>query len=229
MARDNEEDGTGADEPGVVEVVTELRSRGARPKRKPSNPADQGGPVENDEPIPLFPNLDKDSRNVIAAIEVYKMTPPNDGFKGTVPATTTKEYLGRRYGNGMYNLDACNAAGECLRRVQNVKIDFTPADGAGAGPGAVPRPMVAGMFDGNMADRLLDRLSAEHEKSSQYAKELTSQTLKATQDQATTYAAMVREDAASRATRDREYFEAQQKQQNGFFAAMITQLQQLYA
>jgi len=224
MARDNEEDGQ--DEPGVVEVVTELRPRSRAPKRKPPNAADQGGPVENEEPIPLFPNLDKDSRNVIAVIEVHKMTPPNDGFKGTVPANTTKEYIGRRYGNGIYNFDACNAAGECLRRVQNVKIDFTPAEGVS--PGAA-RPMPPGMFDGSMADRLLDRLSSEHEKSTQSAKELTSQTLKATQEQAATYAAMVREDAASRATRDREYFEAQQKQQNGFFSAMITQLQQLHS
>lgn len=191
-----------------------------RPGKKPKK-ADRGAPLENSEPVPLFPDLDKDARNVITSIEVHRTTPPGEGYKGTVPPNATKEFLGRRFGNGMYNLEACNADGVCLRRVQNVTIALPPLPESNGAHRAT-----TGMFDMDMATKLLERLTTEHEKSSQRQKDLTTETISATRETAKTYAEMMREDAKERAERDRVYHDAQQKQQQQFFTVMTTTMLQ---
>ena len=205
----------------VADGAEDVEVRVRRPRAKKT---EKGGPVDNSDPVPLFPDLDKNSRNVITYIEVYRMSPPGDGYKGTIPPNATKDYLGKRFGNGYYNLEACNADGECLRRAQGINIAIPIVDPGAARPGMVP-----GLFDGNMAEKLLDRLATEHEKSSQRSKDLTTETIQATKEQASTYATMIREDSKERATRDRDFFQAQQAAQQGFFSAMITQLQQLHS
>ncbi len=205
----------------VADGAEDVEVRVRRPRAKKT---EKGGPVDNSDPVPLFPDLDKNSRNVITYIEVYRMSPPGDGYKGTIPPNATKDYLGKRFGNGYYNLEACNADGECLRRAQGINIAIPIVDPGVARPGMVP-----GLFDGNMAEKLLDRLATEHEKASQRSKDLTTETIQATKEQASTYATMIREDSKERAARDRDFFQAQQSAQQGFFSAMITQLQQLHS
>lgn len=209
-------------EDGGVVVETLVKQRG----KKKKDPDDKGAPVENEGVLPLFPDIDKHSRNVVFAIEVIKTTPPNDGYKGQVPPTANKQHIGIRYGNGLYTFEAVNADGEMLRRVQNVKIDFTPApESVGS---SSPRAAPAQPYDGSLAERLLGRLSEEHEKSSQRSKELTEQTIKATTEQAKSYAELIREDSKTRGERDRQFFEAQTKQQQNFFAEIMTNQQQMH-
>jgi hypothetical protein len=185
--------------------------KGAQPEETP--PA-----IENDEPIPLFPNIDKDHRNVIVSIRVWKRTPPGDGFKGDIPPTSTLDFVAKRWGNGIYDMEAMNQAQQVLRRHQNIKIDIGGLD-------SFTRPQGQ---SNELAERLLDRQATQFERDSERSKQMADKAITLTESLSTNYASMIREDSKGRIERDREFFQAQATQQANLFQGVLAQMQQMH-
>lgn len=181
-------------------------------------------PVENEEPIPLIPNLEGNARQVITKIRVHRRTPPNDGIKGDVPASTTMEFIARRWGDGIYDFEAMNQNDQILRRNVNVKI----AMGYGVGfsdNSQAQKTTPAFIPDSGIADKVLSRLDTESERSHKYA----TVALETTQKISSDYASMIREDSQVRSERDREFFRANSEQQSNFFQTMLVTMQTMHA
>lgn len=194
----------------------------ARPARGKKSADELTSPVENEEPIPLFSNIDKNARNLIKAIRVIRRTPPGDGYKGDVSTTSTLEYIGRRFGDGLYDFEGVNQAGKVLRREQNVKIDL------GVPSGVSPKSTPNGDASHAMAQRLLDQQAAQHERDAERARSLADSTMQTTKEQSQLYATMIREDSKTRQERDRDFFKASADQQTTFFQGMFLQMNQLH-
>lgn len=196
----------------------EIRVPKSRSKKRQSE--DLPPVIENDEPIPLFPNLDKDARNVITLVRVWKRTPPNDGFKGDISASATLDFIAKRFGNGIYDLEALNQNQQVIRRNQNIKVDLSGMDPSPARPAIPP--------DSGLAERLLDRQATQFENDARRSKELTDATLTVTKTLSTDYATMIREDTKSRLERDREYFSASTQQTMSMMQALLLQTTQMH-
>jgi len=184
-------------------------------------------PVENSGPVPLMPNLDSNARHVITSIRVHKRTPPNDGIKGDVPESTTVEFIARRWGDGIYDFEALNEAGQVLRRNTNVKIamGYQQPMEPGLMPGSpLQRMMVGGGSSDVMHDKLLERL----DKESARAHEASSSAVQVTKQLSQDYASMIREDSKDRSEKDRAYHKAQADQQGNFFQTMLMSMQTMH-
>lgn len=204
------------DDDGETVVIQEIHTRKGSAKDK----EDPNSPVENDEPIPLFPNYDKNPQHVIVAIRVYKRDPPGDGYKGEVPPTTSLDFIGRRWGNGIFDFEAINSKSKVLRRESGKKVSFAPLD-----DGRKPMPIDP---TPQLAERLLERQASQHERDAARAQTLSESAITQSRDSATQYATMVREDSKQRIERDREYFTGLANQQQTFFQAMFMQMQQMH-
>ena len=176
-------------------------------------------PVVSDYPIPLFPDFAKDNRHVIQKILVHKMTAPGDGFKGEIPPTSTLSYIGRVFGNGIYELHAVSGEGKVLRRAQNVKVDLPPE----------PQPLVnpRAHQPAREADlALLHFQRDQHEKDAErvatFARESNEQNRQMTERHLT----MVERTTEAQMARDREFFASQAQMQRDFFANLMAFQQQ---
>lgn len=89
----------------------------------------QSGKAENEEYIPLIPNVKADQRKTIVHLEVWKVNPPGDGFKGKVSPTATPEHIAKLYGDGTYDVHAIAADGKTLRRNVGIKVAWVNPDG----------------------------------------------------------------------------------------------------
>jgi hypothetical protein len=195
--------------------------RPIRRKAKKKNDDDTQAVIENDEAIPLFPNIDKDARNVITAIRVWKRSLPGEGYKGDISPTSTLDFIAKRFGNGLYDLEALNQAQQVLRRTQNIKIDIGMPDGL------LPKqPAVSDSAP--MAERLLDRQAQQFASDSQRNKEISDRAIETTKQLSSDYATMIREDTKSRTERDREYFAAQTQQMTQMMQALLLQTTQMH-
>lgn len=195
----------------------EVRTTSSRRKRSKKT-EDEGAPVENDEPIPLFPHLNKNKENVVTEIRVFKRDPPGDGYKGSMPPTADLDFMAKRWGNGIYDIEAINSEHVVLRRTQNIVINSIK-------PTAPSLPGAAG---GDVAERLLDRQAQSFERDQARADGLARAAIESTREQARSYAEMVRADTESRMQRDREYFAQMALQQREAFQQQLLQTQQLH-
>lgn len=176
-------------------------------------------PVENEGPLPLFPDAHRNTQRVVAYVRVTKMDSPADGYKGDVPATATLQFIGNLYGDGIYNLEACNAGHKVLRQRQGVKIAF-------GGPGrrtgnGTPSPT----GDPHLPMRVM---AQQHKDEVERLDKLTTRTTDQVTKQGDQFVTMVTKQAESSMVRDREFFKANGEQQGQFFQAMIAQQQAMH-
>lgn len=216
---DEDEDDLPSDEEEGGDTTQVTFTRGGRRQNKRGK-GNEHEPVLNAQSVPLFPDMDKDSRHVVVGLDVYKLTMPDEGFRGRVPPSSTLEAIGRRFGNGRYNIHAVNQAGRTLRRREDIPIALDDAPKRSAGPTA---PMVSPDMT------LLNFQAQQHERDSArietFAKESTAQNREMTQS----HLKMVQAQAESQTTRDRAFFEAQHKQQGDFFAGVLGFMQQAHS
>ena len=181
---------------------------------------------EDEEAMPLFPKIRQDQRKTVHCINVYRRDPPHDGFKGTVPATASMEYIASLYGNGLYDFEACLEDGKILRRSHGVKISYEP----NGGKTKSSAPVMGGSMD------LLAWQAAQAEKDSQRASEAAGRSMDMVRSHAETSVAALREHMSGMQERDRTFFQTILQQQadlhatqtatmQTFFAAMLSQTQ----
>lgn len=161
-------------------------------------------PVQNTEVhVPLFPELTKNAKHVIVKLAIFKMTAPNDGFKGYLPPNATLETIGRLYGNGRYDVHGLAQDDKVLRRNAGLSIALGEATGpqgtrpAPSGPTAPEMTLLT--FQANQHDKDSSRQSATTDK----------------------HLAVVERQAIAQAERDRTFYSAITSQQQSFFANLM--------
>ena len=182
----------------------------------------ENGRVENDEPVPLIPNIKGDVRKTITGIEVWKQDPPNDGYRGTIPTVSDFSTVAKLYGNGLYEFRAVSAEGKVLRRNQVVRISYTATDSGGKQEQSAPVATEA-------PDLQLLRWQAEqHAADSRRIEDFGRMSVETTRDMArANLDAQARQHEAAIA-RDREYHRATMEQQQTFFQYMMLQMNMMH-
>lgn len=184
----------------------------------------ENGKVENDENIPLIPNVKSDTRKTIHAIQIWKMDPPNDGLKGSVPPFTNHETIAKLFGNGVFDFYAVTIDGKILRRHTGVKVSLPP-----------PTPENSAKTESQPLEnitahmRLLEWQSKQYEKDSARVESFGRMAVEHTREFSTQQLQTMRTETERQAERDRIFFSQQAAQTNQFFAAMFQQAQQIHA
>jgi hypothetical protein len=133
------------------------------------------------------------------------------------------DFVGRRWGNGIYDFEAVNSKAKVLRRESGKKVAFaSPEEPRKTSADSATAPTHA------MAERLIERQALQHERDASRAQTLSESAIAQSRESATQYATMVREDSKQRIERDREYFAGLANQQQTFFQAMFMQMQQMH-
>lgn len=177
-------------------------------------------PVQNTEfNIPIFPDLGADARHVIVKLEIFKLTGPGEGAKGYVPPTSTLEAIGRRFGDGRYNIHAINQSGKVLRRQDDVAIAVNGAnpEQTRSAPAMAPPDLTLLKFQADQHEKDAARVAGFAKESNDSARAMTEKHL-----------AMVERQHQAQVERDRAFFEAQATVQRDFFAGLLTFTQQAH-
>lgn len=181
----------------------------------------ESGKVENDETIPLIPNVKTDARKTIHAIQVWKMDPPNDGLKGSVPPFTNHESIAKLFGNGIYDFYAVTIEGKVLRRHTGIKVNIP-----------LPPPSLETPLSNHPSpdshQRLLEWQSQQHAKETARIESFGKMAVDHTRDFSSQQLSAIRADAERQAERDRTFYSQQAAQTNQFFASMLSQAQQIH-
>lgn len=178
----------------------------------------ENGKVDNDEPIPLLPNITKDARKTIVALQVWKTDPPGDGYKGNVPPHADVETIAKRYGNGIYEFHGVTQDSKVLRRVQGVKISWE--DPASFDPPAHPTPAP---LPHAPADKLLDWQATQHAKDSERVESFARMSVESSHATAKQHIDTLAQTLRASQERDRDFFAGMMANQQNFFAAMFQQ------
>jgi len=80
------------------------------------------GPITNATEAPLFAGSDMTNKRSIAKLRLIKLDAPGQGYKGEIPLGSTLESIAQTYGDGLYNIEACNSHYKILRTLQNQRI-----------------------------------------------------------------------------------------------------------
>lgn len=193
-----------------TELDATVHVRGGRKSKDPD------APIESSDYLPIFPDYDKNAAKVIMGLDIYKLTPPNDGFRGQLPPQTTLQMIGRLYGDGVYNIHAVNQAGKVLRRRINEKITVN----VGEVPNGAERVKHAPSHSPDMA--LLNFQREAHREDAQrmaaMSKEASEQSRALTENHLKT----VERTTEAQIARDREFMAAQLATQQTFFQSLFT-------
>ncbi len=160
--------------------------------------------VTNAHEVPLFAGAGFANNRSICKLRLIKLDQPGAGYKGEIPLNSTLETIGQIFGDGLYNIEAVNAKGRLLRRLENQRISL----GMGPMDGSRPAPVAIS------AKPTTDEL-ARVERLASKAGELATQ-------QSLAYTTMVRDTSESQAQREREFMQNAQAQNQQFFQAMMT-------
>lgn len=177
----------------------------------------ESGKIENDELIPLIPNIKHDVRKTLSEIQVYKLDPPGDGYKGNVPITAGLTTIAKLYGNGVYDFHAINQDGKVLRRNTGVKIAWTPTE-------PEKRPTNAH----NESSNLLQWQADQHTRETARVESFGRMAVETTRETAREHISALTSQQAASTERDRSYFGALMAQQQQFFASMLAQTQMMH-
>jgi hypothetical protein len=177
----------------------------------------ENGKVDNDEPIPLLPNITKDARKTIVSLQVWKSDPPGDGYKGNVPPHADVETIAKLYGNGIYEFHGVTQDSKVLRRVQGVKIAWQPPE-KGENPANVPV-----MAPSTSADKLLDWQATQHAKDSERVESFARMSVESSHATAKQHIDTLAQTLRASQERDRDFFAGMMANQQNFFAAMFQQ------
>lgn len=176
----------------------------------------ENGKVDNDELIPLIPNVKTDVRKTISEIMVYKTDPPGDGYKGNVAVSAGMTTIARLYGNGVYDFHAITQEGKILRRNTGVKISWIPSDTA---------PKQTNTGDSH---NLLQWQAEQHSRETARVESFGRMAVESTRETATQHINALTAQQTSAVERDRAYFASLMSQQQQFFQSMMVQSQQMH-
>lgn len=176
----------------------------------------ESGKIDNDELIPLIPNIKGDVRKTLTEIQVIKLDPPGDGYKGNIPLESGMSTVAKLYGNGVYNFHAINQDGKVLRRSTGVKISWIPPENASKPP------------SNDQASNLLQWQAEQHSRETARVEAFGRMAVESTRETATQHITALATQQTSAVERDRAYFAGLMAQQQQFFQSMMQQSQQMH-
>lgn len=200
-----------SDDDDKEETILERRER-ERP--------DPSGKADNDEYLPLIPDIKKDVRKTVVAIQVFKMDAPNDGLKGDVPPYTTPGSIAKLYGNGIFDFHAIAADGKTLRRMQGFKINI-PVVKENDDPGKA-------IVSTDAHFRLLEWQAQQHAKETARVEAFGRMAVDTTREFTERQLAATREAATSQVERDRQYHQTLMTSTQTFFHNMFQASEQMH-
>lgn len=184
-------------------------------ERKSGKKPDKDAPIDNALDIPLFEDADKRGIRTATYIKIIKLDEPNSGYKGNIPLTSTLDTIGKLFGNGYYNIIACNHRHQELRSKENVKIDIP------IGRTALITDTVDKDDKSIMSSDLIRELSNK-------AIELASMGAIEAKAQNREYTELVRSTMEKASERDRIFMEGQTKNTEAFFGNLMLAQNQMF-
>ena len=119
-------------------------------------------PLTNQDAIPLLPNANKKTEREAVGIKVFKLDPPNSGFKGEVPLSADQAYIASQWGDGVYTLELFNDKRVTLKKVEGVKIacGYVPNAGSERASDSIESERLSATQE-NQREGRLDRIHRE--------------------------------------------------------------------
>jgi len=215
---DNEDDDSVTVDESPGQVMAFLPGRGPG---RPPGPPNVVDPVTNDEPMPCFPNAARKDTRQAQHMIVEKLDPPYDGHKGTVPHTSTKEYIAGLYGDGIYKLSLVNSRNQVIKVADGIKISV------GIHPtqaGKQVTPEIASKVANPTTELggLLQILISKLEKDDVRGDGHTTRLIDTAKDMATQHANSVIQSSKESSAREQEYHKTQMAAQEQLYKAFMT-------
>lgn len=177
--------------------------------------------ADDEDEFPLFPTIRQDARKTIHHIKVYRMDPPDHGFKGEVPPAASLNDIALTYGNGLYNFEACLETGKALRRSHGVRINV-PLPKKDLSSEAVPLARPAPEM------QLLQWQAEQAKEQNSRLSDMSEHTMTALKDTSQSHIEAMRTLHTTSTDRDREFFRGMMESQQGFFASILSQQTQAH-
>jgi hypothetical protein len=172
----------------------------------------KGDLITNAGEIPLFHDADKRGLKAAQYLKIVKIDKPDSGYKGKIPISSTEETIAKLYGNGIYNIEACNHRHQIIRTIESLEISI-PEEIKGVNPLMVPGLRNENSFvrqDNERVDRLHDKVTKQvTDNSNQFVQLVTKQTTESAQ-------------------REREHMASVNNQQQTFFSSMLAATSQMF-
>lgn len=178
-------------------------------------------PIENAGDIPLFEDADKRGLKSAAYLKLIKLDKPGAGYKGNIPLNSTLETIYQLYGDGLFNIEACNFRHQVLRTKENIRISMGDSETHSRPSNneqAVPF---------NFAEVIKELKQSQKEEIARLIPALM-QAAQESKEQSKTFVDLVKTTTESAAQRDREHMRSVNEGQQGFFATMMMQSQQMF-
>lgn len=180
-------------------------------------------PIENSADIPLFEDSDKRGLRSATYLKVIKLDKPGAGYKGQVPLTSTLETIGQLYGDGIYNIEACNHKHQILRSKENIRISLAD-NNADSGKNSSN-----GKNSGaNSNLELITELNKNHSEEIKRTREISERVANESIIQSKQHTDLIRIQTESAAAREREFMQSAQKNQQDFFANLMIAQSQMF-
>lgn len=176
-------------------------------------------PVSNADNIPLFEDADKRGTRTAAYITVTKLDAPKSGYKGQIPLNSTLETIAQLFGNGIYNISACNHKHKVLRSKENLKIDIPleilessakTANGNAASPSGQP------------ILEILKTVTENHKGELERQKELSATVTTQVTENSKSFVELIKTSTEAAAQREREFLLSTSESNKQFFATMMS-------
>jgi hypothetical protein len=177
-------------------------------------------PIENAADIPLFEDSDKRGLRSATYLKVIKLDKPGAGYKGQVPLTSTLETIGQLYGDGIYNIEACNHKHQILRSKENIRISLTEPNSENA--------KLTSRNGSNNDIQLISQLNAAHAEEIKRTREISERVANESIVQSKQHTELVRTTSESAAAREREFMQSAQKNQQDFFGNLMIAQSQMF-
>lgn len=190
----------------------------AERQTKKDTKIDKDNPIENAAEIPLFFDADKRGLATAVYIKIVKVDEPNSGYKGNLPLATTLDTIAKLFGNGFYNIYACNHRHRELRSKENVKIDIPIGKS----------PMIGSTSESRGSDLVLKEIFANHEKEVQRISSAISASADERKQQSNEYVKLVSTTMKESSERERSFMDGQNKNQQTFFAQLMLAQNQMF-
>lgn len=178
------------------------------------------GTIENASDIPLFEDSDKRGLKAAQYLRLVKLDKPGAGYKGNIPLTSTLETIAQLYGDGLYNIEACNAKHQVLRSKENIRIAVASTE-----------PISTQKLPVTSDEKLLEtirELNRSHEVAINRAIEDARRTADESKQQSKDFVNLVKTQTDAALVRDREHMAGVNKSQQDFFGNMMMANSQMF-
>lgn len=183
-------------------------------------------PVENAKDVPLFADFHGKGLKSISYLRLTKQDKPGAGFKGNISLSSDLETIYRMYGNGLYNIEACNHKHQVLRIRENVLINIDMPEN----PKKEDRNIdlsVDSAKDKHIS-KLIEGINDSHNSEVNRIQSLTDSVTKQVTSQGEQFVKLVQTQTESAAQREREHMAGVNKGQQDFFASMMLATNQMF-